>query len=246
MTLGGLALAVGILVDEATVEVENVHAQLHHTDSIAQAVRLGNLETAVPRLLALLCILAVFIPTFVMEGAARGLFAPLAMAVGFAMVTSYVLSSTLVPVLCVWLLRKLPVHRQVSENAGAYGRLIRMTTNMRWLLVPAYLASSIAIVWIFGQRVGTEIFPRVDAGQFQLRLRAPTGTRIEQTEAITKQALKYIDDEVKAAGGELEISLGYVGVVASSYPINAVYLWGGPHESAIRIALKHGNVGSKN
>src|ERR671922_70089 len=105
MTLGGLALAVGILVDEATVEVENIHTQFEHTPNIARAVRLGNQETAVPRLLAMLCILAVFIPSFFMEGAARALFVPLALAVGFSMVTSYFLSSTFVPVLSVWLLR---------------------------------------------------------------------------------------------------------------------------------------------
>src|SRR5437667_5408227 len=93
MTLGGLALAVGILVDEATVEVENIHTQMDKTGSIARAVRLGNAETAVPRLLAMLCILAVFLPSFFMTGAARALFVPLALAVGFSMVTSYLLSS---------------------------------------------------------------------------------------------------------------------------------------------------------
>src|SRR5262249_40341493 len=110
MTLGGLALAVGILVDEATVEVENIHAQMERTDTIAWAVRLGNAETVVPRLLAMLCVLAVFIPSFFMEGAARSLFVPLALAVGFSMVTSYVLSSTFVPVMSVWLLRHAKPH----------------------------------------------------------------------------------------------------------------------------------------
>ena len=99
MTLGGLALAIGILVDEATVEIENIHTQMERTDSIARAVRRGNAETAVPRLLAMLCILAVFIPSFFMQGAARALFVPLSLAVGFAMVASYLLSSTFVPVL---------------------------------------------------------------------------------------------------------------------------------------------------
>src|SRR5204863_568227 len=87
MTLGGLALAVGILVDEATVEVENIHTQLDRVGSIARAVRLGNAETAVPRLLAMLCVLAVFVSAFFMEGANRSLFVPLALAVGFAMIT---------------------------------------------------------------------------------------------------------------------------------------------------------------
>jgi multidrug efflux pump subunit AcrB len=105
MTLGGLALAVGILVDEATVEVENIHVQMGLTDSVALAVRRGNTETAVPRLLAMLCIIAVFLPVFFMEGAARNMFVPLALAVGFSMITSYLLSSMFVPVVSVWLLR---------------------------------------------------------------------------------------------------------------------------------------------
>ncbi len=105
MTLGGLALAAGILVGEATVEVENIHTQFEHTPNIARAVRRGNQDTAVPRRLAMLCILAVFIPSFFMQRAAQALFVPLALAVGFAMVASYLLSSTFVPVLSVWLLR---------------------------------------------------------------------------------------------------------------------------------------------
>ena len=105
MTLGGLALAIGILVDESTVEVENIHHQMESTASVARAVRRGNQQTAIPRLLAMLCVLAVFIPSFFMQGAARALFVPLSLAVGFAMVTSYLLSSTFVPVLSTWLLR---------------------------------------------------------------------------------------------------------------------------------------------
>ena len=101
MTLGGLALAIGILVDEATVEIEIIHTQMEHTPSMARAVRRGNMEPAVPRLLALLCILCVFIPSFIMEGAVRSLFVPLSLAVGASMITSYLLSSTLVPVLSI-------------------------------------------------------------------------------------------------------------------------------------------------
>src|SRR3954465_372451 len=111
MTLGGLALAIGILVDESTVEIENIHAKLDHTDSVALAVRQGNMDTAVPRLLAMLCILAVFIPSFFMQGAAQALFVPLSLAVGFAMISSYLLSSTFVPVLSAWLLKHRPEGR---------------------------------------------------------------------------------------------------------------------------------------
>jgi multidrug efflux pump subunit AcrB len=246
MTLGGLALAVGILVDEATVEVENIHTQMARHESVALAVRLGNTETAVPRLLAMLCVLAVFIPSFVMQGTARALFVPLSLAVGFAMIASYLLSSTFLPVLCVWLLRqRAEGGGRRSERTGdrLLTSALRPLTSGRWLLVPAYLAVAGGVAVLAGSQVGTEIFPQVDAGQFQFRLRAPTGTRIEQTEAIAQEALRFIGDEVRAAGGEVDISLGYVGVVHSSYPINTIYLWmGGPEEAAIRVALKPGPV----
>ena len=118
MTLGGLALAVGILVDESTVEVENIHTQMDKAENIAQATRLGNAETAVPRLLAMLCVLAVFIPSFFMQGAAQALFVPLSLAVGFSMIASYFLSSTFVPVLSVWLLRHY--HPDAHAPAGRF------------------------------------------------------------------------------------------------------------------------------
>lgn len=247
MTLGGLALAVGILVDEATVEVENIHTQMDKTGSIARAVRLGNAETAVPRLLAMLCILAVFLPAFFMQGAARALFAPLALAVGFAMISSYLLSSTFVPVVSVWLLRHhapppsdRPGRFSFAAFRNLYARLTARLVRLRWLVMTAALvlcALGIAVGWT---ALGREIFPRVDAGQFQLRLRAPTGTRIERTEEIAVRALEIVKEQ---AGGpdSVALSLGYVGVVPSSYPINGVYQWmSGPEEAVLRVALKPG------
>ena len=122
MTLGGLALAVGILVDEATVTVENIHTHLAGGAGIARAALDATVETAVLRLLAMLCIVAVFIPAFFMTGAAKALFAPLALAVGFSMLASYLLSSTLVPVLSVWILRGRRQER-VSDG-GASGSVL--------------------------------------------------------------------------------------------------------------------------
>jgi multidrug efflux pump subunit AcrB len=268
MTLGGLTLAVGILVDESTVEVENIHTQMERTPSVARAVRLGNAETAVPRLLAMLCVLAVFLPALFMEGALRALFLPLALAVGFAMIASYILSSTFVPVMSVWLLRgrrEFP-HRPTpsptrgegeslkssppSPLVGEWGRgsegillaILRAIVFLRWLLVPAYIAGAVALIWYAGRPLGTEIFPTVDAGQFQIRLRAPTGTRIERTEELASQAL---DTVAEAAGGKdkVAISIGWIGVVPSSYPINSIYLFtGGPEEAVLRIALKPGGI----
>jgi multidrug efflux pump subunit AcrB len=222
MTLGGLALAVGILVDESTVEVENIHTQMGRTDSVAVAVRRGNRDTAVPRLLAMLCVLAVFIPSFVMTGAARELFAPLSLAVGFAMIGSYVLSSTFVPVMSVWLLR----HAGEQHDPGQtfFARLLRpavwLTTKTRWLLVPAYLAAAGLLLVGAWFVLGQDIFPQVDSGQFQFRLKAPPGTRIEQTEEIVKEALNVIKDE--AGADNVDITVGYVGVVPPSFPINSI------------------------
>jgi multidrug efflux pump subunit AcrB len=246
MTLGGLALAVGILVDEATVEVENIHTQLEHTDAVAVAVRRGNSETAVPRLLAMLCILAVFVPVFFMQGSARNLFAPLALAVGFAMITSYVLSSTFVPVVSVWLLRKNHAHTGDGHGhrggffdriTDVYSRFVGFTIRNRAAVIAAYAALSIAVLAGLAPRVGREIFPVVDSGQFQLRIKAPTGTRIERTEELTKEAVRQL--EAAVGPGNLETTVGYVGVAPSSYPINAVYSWtSGPEESILRIALR--------
>ncbi len=253
MTLGGLALAVGILVDEATVEVENIHTQFEHTPSIARAVRRGNAQTAVPRLLAMLCILAVFIPAFFMEGAARGLFVPLSLAVGFAMITSYVLSSTFVPVLSVWLLRHVHPSEPPPENGEArhsltvvarlsrfHAQMLRHLMRWRWPLAGAYLALAVLLVWLVGGRLGWEIFPTVDSGQFQLRLRAADGTRIETTEEITLQALALIKEE--AGDDNIAISAGYVGLVPTAYTISAIHQWmRGPEEAFLRVVLRRGS-----
>ncbi len=249
MTLGGLALAIGILVDESTVEVENIHHQMESTSSVARAVRRGNQQTAIPRLLAMLCVLAVFIPSFFMQGSARSLFVPLALAVGFSMVTSYLLSSTFVPVLSTWLLRRHHHHAislQERERSrferikSGYGRFVSFVVRGRWVLVPAYVAGALALILVVGRSLGLEIFPRVDAGRFQLRMRALTGTRYEETEKLAQAALQTIYDDV---GGrdKVSISIGYVGLIPSSYPINGIYQWtGGPEEAILRVALAPG------
>jgi RND family efflux transporter MFP subunit len=244
MTLGGLALAIGILVDESTVEVENIHHQMEGSRSVARSVRRGNQQTAVPRLLAMLCVLAVFIPSFFMQGAARALFVPLSLAVGFSMVASYLLSSTFVPVLSTWLLRHHPLdtHRRTTlfERLQVdYARLAEGMVHWRWLVVPVYLAATFTVIGLALLTLGWEIFPRVDAGRFQLRLRAADGTRYEKTEELAIAALRTIEDEV--GKDNVEASVGYVGLIPSSYPINAIFQWtSGPQDAILRIALKRG------
>jgi multidrug efflux pump subunit AcrB len=242
MTLGGLALAVGILVDEATVEVENIHVQMGQTDSVALAVRRGNTETAVPRLLAMLCIVVVFLPVFFMEGAARNMFVPLALAVGFAMITSYLLSSMFVPVVSVWLLRhvhhKTVLSTRYSVLSTLYPRLVSWVVRRRWPVLGGYLAVSALVLYLVGSRVGMEIFPNVDSGQFQLRLRAPTGTRIERTEEMAKKALDIIAET--AGRDNVAVTVGYVGMTSPSYSNQSIYLWSsGPGEAILRVAFKH-------
>ena len=250
MTLGGLALAIGILVDEATVEIENIHTQMEHTPSMSRAVRQGNMETAVPRLLALLCILSVFIPSFIMEGAVRALFVPLSLAVGASMVTSYLLSSTLVPVLSVWLLENR--HGAKDHESGSearpgfflrlqshYEKLVSWTVDHYRLTVLAYLAISVCIIVGVGGQLGRELFPRVDAGQFQLRIRPPQGTNFELTRQVAQRTLDVI---AEAVGPEnVEITMGYVGATPPQFAINAAYLWSrGPDDGLIRIGLRKG------
>ncbi len=276
MTLGGLALAIGILVDEATVEIENIHTQMGHTPSIARAVRLGNAQTAIPRLLAMVCILAVFISSFFMQGATRAMFVPLSLAVGFSMVASYLLSSTFVPVLSVWLLRhvhleessplRAPCTHGRGEGQGVregqtqsaltlsqresglsfdrfrqrYVGTLAKVVRMRWAVVAAYLVVATAIIVGLGSQLGMEIFPTIDTGQFRLRIRAPDGTDINGTEQVALKALGVIRD---AAGAKnVDQSLGYLGTIGSSYPINGVFQWmRGPEEAIMWVALKRGS-----
>ncbi|MBL8827601.1 MAG: efflux RND transporter permease subunit, partial [Planctomycetaceae bacterium] len=246
MTLGGLALAIGILVDEATVEIENIHTQMGQTPTIAHAVRAGNAQTAVPRLLSMLCILAVFLPAFFMEASARGLFLPLSLAVAFAMIASYFLSSTFVPVMSTWLLRHVPHSAVADHETGMFARLRRGFQSLvdrligaRWLLAPVYLLACGGVLWLLAPQLGIDIFPKVDAGQFRLRLRAPDGTHFDTTEQLAREALAIVGQVV---GPErIDRTLGYIGSIPPSFPVNAVYQWSrGPEEAILRVALKPG------
>lgn len=241
MTLGGLALAIGILVDEATVSIENIHTHLARGKSLASAVRDGSAETQGPRFLAMLAILAVFIPAIFMPYAAQGMFLPLALAVGFSMFASYILSSTFVPVMAVWILpRQGKPHAERGLFRRMYEGLLRPVVALRWILAPAYLAACAWVVVFIGGSLGTEIFPTIDTGQFRMRLRAPDGMHINKTEKIAVQALDLL---AGIAGKEnVELTVGYVGGIHSSYPVNGVYQWSrGPEEAIIRVGLRPGS-----
>ena len=243
MTLGGLALAIGILVDMATVTMENLHSHLAQGKPVALAVADSGMEVAMPLLVSMLCVLAVFVPSFFMEGAGRALFVPLSLAVGFSMAAAYLLSSTLVPVLATWMVRP---HRDPKPTGSrfsfavfqsVYTRVTERAVQHRWLVVLASLTLAVGVIGWVGGGLGTEIFPNVDVGQFQLRLRSPTGTRIERTEVLANQVLNAIQAEVGATN--VDITLGFVGVQPPNFPINTIYLWtGGPEEAVLQVQLR--------
>ena len=233
MTLGGLALAVGVLVDEATVEIENIHTRLRPGVSPARAVVEACSRTAIARLLSMVCILAVFVPSFFMAGVARQLFVPLSLAVAFSMIASYILSSTLVPVFSVWLAHPSGAG---SRPARFFPRYSSLTLRFRYPLVVLYLIASLGLLYLLLPSIGTEIFPESGAGLIRLRLRAPAGTRIEETERIVLRALDVLRREI--GPGNIQITSDFVGVVPSSYPVNLIHLFtSGPQEALIQVAL---------
>src|SRR5215204_5374154 len=243
MTLGGLALAVGILVDESTVTIENIHHHLETGKSKARAIWDACKEIAVPKLLILLSILAVFVPALFMTGVPRSMFMPLSIAVAFAMIASFLLSQTLVPVLSSWLLKK--IHKEGSEKNLAkikhrLSTVIQKSGKGSIIIVPLVILVLLAVAFIGYKKAGTEIFPKVDAGQMQVRLRMPTGTRIERTEDATKKTLLIIDSI--AGKKNIAITSSFVGLQPQSYAINPIFLYtSGPHESVIKVNLNKGS-----
>ncbi len=239
MTLGGLALAIGILVDEATVTVENIHHHLELGKKKQRAILDASLEIALPKLLILLSVLAVFVPAFFMSGIPASMFYPMSLAVGLAMISSFLLSQTFVPVAANWFLKaqqKISPNRQFDQFKNQYiGWMKRMAPAYGRYSYFVLFASVLLIVLLFRIN-GTEIFPKVDAGQAQLRLRLPTGTRLERTEEATRKILGLSDS---LSGRMVEISSAFVGTQPSSYPVGLIHLWtSGPNEAVIKIKLK--------
>ncbi len=243
MTLGGLALAVGVLVDEGTVLMENIHVHLALGEQKAYAILAASREVAIPRLLAMLSVLAVFLPSFFMTGPALSLFVPLSLAVGFSMGASYLLSSSLVPVLSNWILKQEtnePEHRK-EERFDRFRRrfqgVLERIMEFPKLLLGGYAVAALLILLLLGPVIAQEIFPSSASKQFRLRIDAPDGTRVAVTEALVQRVLTSITQE---AGAEnLDLTLGYIGTQGSSYPINTVFLWtSGPQQAIINVGLK--------
>src|SRR5437016_7297150 len=214
MTLGGLALAVGILVDDATVELENVHRQMALGKPTHDAILDGAQEIALPAFVSTLCICIVFVPMFFLSGVSRYLFVPLAEAVVFALLASYALTRTLVPTMVMWFYKNKPYRGEEPNPVTAkpwvrpfvklanrfdhaferlkeaYGNLLGKIMARRAAFVIGFLSFCVA-AWLLVPFLGQNFFPAVDAGQFRLHVRASTGTRIEQRAKSGAEAIAY-------------------------------------------------------
>jgi len=235
MTLGGLALAVGVLVDDATVGIENIHRVQEHEPDIDQAIRLGAGQIAIPTLVSTLAICIVFVPIFFLSGAAGSLFKPLAMAVVFAMLASYVISRTLVPTLVRYAMRReraLEARRAgMPRTPGPFARLHHRfehwfegqrvqyrRTLQRVLERPAPVLTTAGLVLVAALALvpflGRDFFPAVDAGQLRVHLRAPVGTRVEETARIVAAVEARIRQIIPAE--DLGTIIDNIGISSSS------------------------------
>ncbi len=245
MTLSGLALAIGILVDESTVTIENIHQHLDMGKSKRKAVWDACKEIAFPKLLILLCILAVFAPAFTMGGIPGSLFLPLALAIGFSMIVSYFLAQTFVPVMANWIMKVHAGRGQIHDKGPSRfervrGRFLRFTDRMmpyRKSIVVAYLLGTTAVAVFLLGHIGKDVLPKINGSQFQVRLRAPEGTRIERTEERTLKTIDIIKDIVGT--DNVAITSAYVGQHPSLFSVNPIYLWmAGPQEAVLQIGLQ--------
>ncbi|WP_029289029.1 efflux RND transporter permease subunit [Pedobacter sp. R20-19] len=284
MSLSGLALAIGILVDESTVTIENIHQHFDMGKPKALAIWDACKEIAFPKLLILLCILAVFAPAFTMTGIPGALFLPLALAIGFSMVVSFLLSQTFVPIMANWLMvahpkkgaahhpgitqdeadfeatgipiesegdtlnqKKMLVEREDFGGDGKISffdkfrnRFMRFLDRIlphRKIVVILYLVVIIGSAALLLMNIGRDVLPKVNSSQFQLRLRAPDGTRLERTEEKANIVLA----ELRKMVGEEHVSISsvYVGQHPALFSVNPIYLFmAGPHEAVFQVSLK--------
>jgi multidrug efflux pump subunit AcrB len=272
MTLSGLALAIGILVDQATVTIENIHQHLEMGKNKKQAVLDACEEISFPLLLILLCILAVFAPSLMMNGVPRAMFLPLSLSIGFTMIVSYVAAQTLVPILSNWLIKadryqhyhhgKIHAHagealdknekNQVAAHLAAEERnpakndffervkLSYIRVLKRWMpfkkpFVAAYLVLAFTAIAAGFMMIGKDMMPKLNNGQFQLRIKEPDGTRLERTEEKVRKVLQIIDTTVNH---HVSVSSTYVGIIPSSYGSSNLYIFNtGTHEAVMQVTL---------
>ncbi|GAC1704908.1 MAG: efflux RND transporter permease subunit [Flavisolibacter sp.] len=254
MTLSGLALAIGILVDEATGTIENIHQHFEKNKPKSRAILDALLEISIPKLLILLSILSVLIPSFIMTGIPKDMFLPLSLAVGFSMIASFIFSQTFVPVLANYLMReKIHVRSHNGKlKTTAFEKFKRryliMTRYFRqrakWVLL-LYAIIVITMVSIGFSLIGTDIMPSSGSSDMQLRIVAPEGSRIEKTEEYLHNIIDLISNE--AGNQVITISSAYVGTQPSGTAINPIFLFtSGSHEAVLQISLNrnklHGDI----
>ncbi|MDN3654568.1 efflux RND transporter permease subunit [Ferruginibacter paludis] len=283
MTLSGLSLAIGILVDESTVTIENIHQHLDMHKPKALAIWDACKEIAFPKLLILFCILAVFAPAFTMKGIPGALFLPLALAIAFSMIVSYFMAQTFVPIMANWLMKDHHVKKGGSstdmtdeEEFAASGltreeegdtwdqkkilaeksmhddgkkhslfeksriRLLSFLSRLfpfsAWVVV-AYVIIISGIAFLLLSNIGRDVLPKVNAKQFQVRLRAPEGTRVESTELEVVKALAVLD--TMAGKDNIAITSAFVGIHPGLFSTSPIYLFmAGPHEAVLQVQLK--------
>ena len=272
MTLSGLSLAIGILVDESTVTIENIHQHFDMGKPKALAIWDACKEIAFPKLLILFCILAVFAPAFTMTGIPGALFLPLALAIGFSMIVSYMLAQTFVPIMANWLMinehedkkhkgdfdesdesvfkQKEEEVKKAMEGKGKdatlfdkfrikfLGLIDRMLPR-RKLIVTVYVIAAFGLAFLLFSIIGRDVLPKTNSGAFQLRLRGPDGTRMENTELSTIKALHILEDLVGKQN--IQITSCVVGTHPSSFSTNPIYLFmAGPQEAVMEVAFAEG------
>ncbi len=269
MTLSGLSLAIGILVDESTVTIENIHQHLAMGKPKALAIWDACKEIAFPKLLILFCILAVFAPAFTMTGIPGALFLPLSMAIAFSMITSYLLAQTFVPIMANWLMKshhgkettdaeefaaahlsgeedtwdqkKILIQREgVTPFEKSRARFMRFLNRMvpyKKIIVLGYVIVVSALAVFLLSQIGRDVLPKVNSGQFQVRLRAPDGTRIERTELKVVKALSILEELVGKKN--IAVTSAYVGQHPGQFSTSPIYQFmGGPHEAILQVNLK--------
>jgi len=270
MTLSGLSLAIGILVDESTVTIENIHQHFDMGKPKALAIWDACKEIAFPKLLILFCILAVFAPAFTMTGIPGALFLPLALAIGFSMIISYFLAQTFVPIMANWIMvnkhednshpdgfaledegepweQKEKAMKLALEHHGekatlfdkfreSFMRLMDRMLPARKLIVTVYVIGAFALAFLLFNIIGRDVLPKVNSGTFQVRLRAPDGTRLERTELIAVKAQHILGEIV--GKNHIAITSTFVGSHPSSFSTNPIYLFmAGPQEAVMQISL---------
>jgi multidrug efflux pump subunit AcrB len=281
MTLSGLSLAIGILVDESTVTIENIHQHLAMGKPRSLAIWDACREIAFSKLLILFCILAVFAPAFTMSGIPGALFLPLALAIGFSMITSYLMAQTFVPVMANWIMKghhhgrdgkefasdeeefkasglnAADEHNTAAEKeklmehgTGRDGketrfdrfrkRFIRFmdrTMPYRAPIAIAYILVALGGAWLLLNSIGRDVLPHNNAGQFQVRLRAPDGTRIERSEEYMIRTLHILDTMV--GHDNIGVTSAMVGMHGGQFSTNPIYLFmAGPQEGVLQVSLK--------